>query len=493
MKKILDKISIRLISVITVFLFLMSMLPNWYLAFIARPAGDDYGYSAASHQVWLQTHSLIEVIKTGIETTKSMCMSWNGDWFSVFLFTLMPEVFVNRSFWIVPLFWSIATIFATYYFLYQLLTRWLGFKNYITVMITGVVMLISYQWVPSSGIAFYWYVGVIHYVMPHVIALILLGFLVRYIQTGKMKYMVYSALGMIAIGGSSYYAAFLVFFAYILVISCGMKKSRKLGWIFLPLFTGIVALYLQVTAPGNEARVGESIGFTIQKAVETIWGALTQGIVSIAGYMSDSPFIILLLLLIAIILWMGLLQVDTKFQFRYPLLFAGYLYGVYAATFTPEIYAATEISGGPPTMEFWTFILTSVLVIGYTEGWILTFLRKRLHLKDTEWCHLHVLLPYVVFFLLAIIVWKSELKETLFYESVEYIASGKAADYKQQMDSQLEILLDDSIKEAYLCPTNDEQGPLMHMPIIENPDAFTNRVVAQFYGKEKVTTQSENP
>ena len=120
-------------------------------------------------------------------------------------------------------------------------------------------------------------------------------------------------------------------------------------------------------------------------------------------------------------------------------------------------------------------------------------MRKRLHLKDTEWCHLHVLLPYVVFFLLAIIVWKSELKETLFYESVEYIASGKAADYKQQMDSQLEILLDDSIKEAYLCPTNDEQGPLMHMPIIENPDAFTNRVVAQFYGKEKVTTQSENP
>ncbi len=320
MKKILDKISIRLISVITVFLFLMSMLPNWYLAFIARPAGDDYGYSAASHQVWLQTHSLLEVIKTGIETTKSMCMSWNGDfiarpagddygysaashqvwlqthslleviktgiettksmcmswngdWFSVFLFTLMPEVFVNRSFWIVPLFWSIATIFATYYFLYQLLTRWLGFKNYITVMITGVVMLISYQWVPSSGIAFYWYVGVIHYVMPHVIALILLGFLVRYIQTGvvmlisyqwvpssgiafywyvgvihyvmphvialillgflvryiqtgEMKYMVYSALGMIAIGGSSYYAAFLVFFAYILVISCGMKKIQ---------------------------------------------------------------------------------------------------------------------------------------------------------------------------------------------------------------------------------------------------------------------------
>ena len=85
------------------------------------------------------------------------------------------------------------------------------------------------------------------------------------------------------------------------------------------------------------------------------------------------------------------------------------------------------------------------------------------------------------------------MKETLFYESVEYIASGKASDYKQQMDSQLAILLDNSIKEAYLCPTNNEQGPLMHMPVIENSEAFTNRVVAQFYGKEMVTTQPLNP
>ena len=57
--------------------------------------------------------------------------------------------------------------------------------------------------------------------------------------------------------------------------------------------------------------------------------------------------------------------------------------------------------------------------------------------------------------------------------------------------SQLEILLDDSIKEAYLCPTNPEQGPLMHMPVINNPNAFTNQVVAQFYGKDFVITVQE--
>lgn len=488
MKKILSRINVRITAFVFIIIFGISMLPSWYLAFIARPSGDDYGYSAASHQIWIQTHSVIEVIKTGIETTKSMCMAWNGDWFSVFCFTLMPEVFVNKSFWIVPLFWSMATILAVYYFLYQLLTKCFGVKKYITMTITALVLLIAYQWVPSSGIALYWYVGVIHYVMPHVMAMFLLGFLARYIQTGKIKYMFYSALGMIAIGGSSYYAAFLMFFAYILVMICGIRKNKKIGWLLLPEITGGIALYFQITAPGNAARVGESIGFSIEKGINTICGALLQGIIKIIEYIKDAPFIFLVFLLIAIILWIGMIRIDTAFQFKYPLLFVGYSYGVYASMFTPEIYVATEISGGPPTMEFWVFILMAVMSIGYIEGWIITKLKKRYNLRNEKWYYVHIFAPYMVLCFLIVVLFRSELKETLFYESIEYIVSGEAADYKKQMDSQLDILLNESIKKAYLCPTNDDQGPLMHMPVIENPDAFTNRVIAQFYGKEIVTT-----
>lgn len=86
------------------------------------------------------------------------------------------------------------------------------------------------------------------------------------------------------------------------------------------------------------------------------------------------------------------------------------------------------------------------------------------------------------------LVFRGNLKDSLFYSSCSYIASGQAADFKEQMESQERILRDDSIKEAYLCPTNPEQGPLMHMPVIKNPEAFTNRVVGNFYGKDMVTT-----
>ena len=50
----------------------------------------------------------------------------------------------------------------------------------------------------------------------------------------------------------------------------------------------------------------------------------------------------------------------------------------------------------------------------------------------------------------------------------------------------MEILLDDSIKEAVLCPINPEQGPLMHMPVTSDENAFTNWAVKNFYRKDKV-------
>ena len=159
MKKLAEWISIKKIAVAVGFAFFASMVPNWLLAFIARPSGDDYGYSAASHQTWLHTHSVIEVLRTGLETTKQMCQVWNGDWFSVFIFTLMPEVFVYRSFWIVPVFWTLAMIAATYYMVHEVFTNYFGLKWYEGGMVTLLILLMFYQWIPSSAIGMYWYVA----------------------------------------------------------------------------------------------------------------------------------------------------------------------------------------------------------------------------------------------------------------------------------------------------------------------------------------------
>lgn len=487
--KVSEWLNLKKISLITCVLYVISMLPNLLLAFIARPSGDDYGYSAASRQAWIASHSFFEVIKAGVETTKHMCTIWNGDWFSVFLFTLMPEVFVHGSFWIVPIFWSLAMIGAIYYMLHEILTKHVGIKWYEAGMVAALVLLMSYQWVPSSGVALYWYVGVIHYIMPHVVALFLIGFLFKFTRTYKKRYIVYSALGMIAIGGSSYYSFFLVLFVYVLVFICYLRKEKSIGLFLIPLVIGMIALYYQVKAPGNAARVGGGFGFSIGKAVETIAEALLRGVLVIGEYAKGAPILFVILFFAAIVIWECLSEADLKFEFKYPILWVVYMFGIHAAMFTPEIYAETDISGGPPTMEYFTFVLMAISSIVYVEGWLICKLKKRYELKQEGNYHLYIVIPSILICFIFCILFKGTLKQTLFYESYYYIASGQAADYKEQMDSQSAILLDDSIKEAYLCPTNPEQGPLMHMPVVKDPDAFTNWAVGSFYGKDFVTVE----
>ena len=41
-------------------------------------------------------------------------------------------------------------------------------------------------------------------------------------------------------------------------------------------------------------------------------------------------------------------------------------------------------------------------------------------------------------------------------------------------------------KNLVLPEINDEQGPLMHMPLTGNPDEFTNSVTRFYYNKDRV-------
>ena len=76
-----------------VLVFLTSLVPALYLTGYVHATGDDFGYGALTHAAWLDTHSLLEVFRAACETVRNYYTGWQGTWFSVFLFTLQPEVF----------------------------------------------------------------------------------------------------------------------------------------------------------------------------------------------------------------------------------------------------------------------------------------------------------------------------------------------------------------------------------------------------------------
>jgi hypothetical protein len=47
-------------------------------------------------------------------------------------------------------------------------------------------------------------------------------------------------------------------------------------------------------------------------------------------------------------------------------------------------------------------------------------------------------------------------------------------------------LEDDTIKDVVVTEMNDEQGPLMHMPLTSDPEKYTNYATGLYYEKDSV-------
>ena len=100
LQKIMVKLNNNVFAWMAACLFFLSMLPIWYLAFYARPSGDDYGYSALTHAAWVDTHSLIKVLEAAVETVINNYNSWNllRRWPpSAFFYSCLQESFPLRT------------------------------------------------------------------------------------------------------------------------------------------------------------------------------------------------------------------------------------------------------------------------------------------------------------------------------------------------------------------------------------------------------------
>jgi hypothetical protein len=492
LRKAVDFVSDKKIAAVMAGMLVISLIPILYLAGYARPSGDDYGYSVYTHAAWLDTHSLVEVFKAAVYTVKGMYRAWNGDWFTVFLFSLMPEVFAPYTFWIVPYFMVGVTVLGTTAFLYDVLVKTVGIGKEYAVILDALLLIASFQFIPSTAIGMYWYVGAMHYMVPHAVALYALIFGFRYYRTGKIRNIVYASLCMFMVGGSSYFSSLLVFMVYGLLMVLFFRKRKDIFYLLVPFLIGAAGFVVQCVSPGNKARGGESFGLSVGGAFLTVLQSLWQGLVTPAVYLREKTFIFVILLLCAVFGWTALLKRKGNFRFRYPLLFVVFMYGVYSAMYAPAIYAAVDVSLGPDTMVYLTFLLAALFSILYVEGWIIQKLREKENgqlgkiLLDAGSYRCRAGVPLILLAAVLTLFSAGSLRNCVDKQVYDYVSSGQAEDFRKQIESQMEILLDDSIKEAYLVPINDQQGPLMHMPVTEDEEAFTNRVVRDFYRKDKV-------
>ena len=474
------------ISCFAIIAFIISLIPVFYLCGYVHASGDDYGYGALAHSAWLDTHSVWAALKAAAQTVRQYWIGWQGTWFTIFLMALQPEVFSPNAYWIVPIVMIIINVGATSLLTEYLLVKRLDLKKGTWCLLNILMLIAMIQFFPHVKSGIFWWNGTVHYIVPWALAMLAIYGFFGFIDSKKLRYWVLSLICMFCLGGASYLAALLapIVLVYLLLIYAREKKYSL--WLLVPLAVEMAGLVVSAASPGNKARGGEDFGFSFAKVIVTIGKCFVEGILTIGEYFRDMPFVFLIFLIAAIVIWEAWSYDKPSFSFSWPGIFVTLMFCTWCAMFAPGIFSGADVSGGVPNTIMQVFVLTVLADIVYVLGWL--FKKMDNAGKDISIKRFRMVAYPIVIVVTAIMIifCKGTLKQTTFFNCVDYIVSGRADDYKAQMDERLAILLDESQKDVVLPTMNPDQGPLMHMEIMEDPEAWTNMVAQQFFRKDRI-------
>ena len=375
------------------------------------------------------------------------------------------------------------TIFSTLYLTEYIMVQKLRLPKATWISCTLILLLAMIQYFPSTKSGIFWYNGTAHYIIPYSMALIAIRCCWSFADRKRKRDWIAAFICMALLGGASYLAPLLVLIAVAYLILCEWKTKKHVFYLCIPVAAELAGLIVSYLAPGNKSRGGEDFGIHGLLIVKTILECFVDGAKQIFLYLFKTPFILLCLVVIAVLLVNAFQKVRPTFDFPYPVIVAVAMFCMYCAMYAPGVYAGVELSGGVPNTIYQVFLMTVFITVIYTVGWMNHHFCKDEKMGKIKKAVCGGLLMLALF---LILVEKGTLKSSTSYQCYDYIVSGQADDYKAQMEERLSLLRNPELKNVELPAMNSDQGPLMHMEVMEDPKEWTNTVVKQFFGKESV-------
>ncbi len=501
MKKEPDKWFFRILLVI----FLGSMVPIWYLSRYIVPGCDDYTYGVATHGAWLATGSLWEVLKAAFDTTVDYWFHWQGTYSSIFLMTLSPGILSEK--------WYFLTVFvmtgmlgiSTACLISVVLKKYVGtvsvYRRGICIL-TILFLMFQTMIAPADGL--FWYNGALHYVFMESVlffqAAVLLSFRKAEKKGARAGYLLLSAVLAFVLGGanlltglqSCILTAFLML--YSLFILWNKKKAdvtaeKKQLWVLLPLLVNLAGFGLNVLAPGNSVRetTAEGMGAIPAILLSFYWAA---------SYLTEwlSPIVLAGFALLCPVIWKMVKKAETKFF--HPLLSAGLSFCVFAAMFTPTLYASS--SDGPPRCKnimCAAFYLLVFLNLVNAFGWFARNKKESLVCRLLDCAEEKYLSWLAVFCLVtgAVFLLAPDKNTYVSVSAIRSILNGEAAQYYEENAARLALYNDADIEDVEISYLKAKPYLLFKADVGNegSQDYWINISIRDYYQKNSVTVVEE--
>lgn len=426
----------------------VSLIPILLIGFYCTPGLDDYGCGEYVHLAWKDTHSFLAVIMAAFRQTIRFYNQWQGTFGSSILMSFNPAFFSMKLNFLIPIIMLVCCIGSTLLLFTKIYREFMKCDKELSATVL-LMLLISYiQVLESPRDGLFWYNGAIHYIGIQSLFFLVLYLMINLWRTNRKTMAIVLIVVLMPlcffVGGGNYVTALqaAIVFAGILIYELGAKRKTLCRFV-LPMICFYFGFYLNASAPGNTVRGGVLTGLNPIEAV-------IKSFIFAAGYLIEwlNLIIIITLLLTLPFLWKMVKQAEISFS-KPVLVLIGSIC-LYAAMFTPSLYAGgTAGAGRQLNIIQWMCYLLILFNLTYIMGYIAknrpscsdlyNFMEMIVKLFDSK--------IKIVLVLLICFVMIFTLNKTTFtsISACRSLVNGEAHKYHSEYMERYEILSDPSI------------------------------------------------
>ncbi len=475
--------------------FAASLLPLLAISVYNHPSADDYNYSILTRQVWLETGSVLQVLKAAAETAVYYFNEWEGLYAAPFFLALQPGIFGETAYMLTP--WmTIGSLTAGSLLFFHVLVRRIlkGTKSQ-WLQLSAIGLFLMVNLLPSAVEGFYWHNGAFKYTVFHALLLALLC-LAWHLEQPETKHkplkLAVLAAGTAVLAGCNHVTTFLGILLYLAwgvgYLLAGQRKKSMIP--FLAGFIMTAGFLINLTAPGTAVR--QATCLDRPGVIGTILISISDTLRYYQEWMTPLFGVCLAAAVPAAWGTARRFRKTSGFSYPCPLLLVTGMTALQAAMHCPSVYAQ-GFSGNYRliNVSYYVFVIQAIFFLIYILGWLAVKLEKSRFAGLADGLDRR----------LSRIAWSSAAAFLLvfaaaLYPSYENVAginaltslvNGKAAQYDREADARNQVLTeageDDTIE---LEPFTVTPKVLFFEDLDPSPDNWKNQAAAEYYGVKAV-------
>ena len=243
-------------------LFAALLVPFFLGARAAHPATDDFTFAVYTHPTWVQTGSLLHVLKDAVSYALRTWRDWQGTVTGVIVMALNPAVFSLRHYGVHAVVLLALILASAIAFLRHMLGTRIGLPRIVWLPVAMALAAVQLLFLPDIVEGVYWFNGAWFYMGAQSVALLTLVLCDRFAVSEKaLGRRTLTALAccllLFALGLDNYITAMMTAAALLMmalqrVWAAQRRAAVRTALLLLPIGAGLL---LSVIAPGNSVRM----------------------------------------------------------------------------------------------------------------------------------------------------------------------------------------------------------------------------------------------